>query len=245
MDAMGTLKLYGMRAAYDETLTTAVKRQHEPQQIIGDLLTAYDRIRGDQFELAWRRADGVAECLDASSGSLTCDDTDASCTDLCLAYQEALVLATTVEAEMGELDEILSGHAAWFNFWNAGETCESNGDVMKMCVEDLHGLADYVDDLREHAQTIQTNLQFWIGALQAGIDWLGFKSGRQVVVGDPDTGILHHRLDIITIGARLNVHCAPFGRIFDGVAHQIGKYPIQVFLVSQDQWERRIKFGSD
>ena len=40
IDAMGKLKLYGMRAAYDETLTTAVKRQHEPQQIIGDLLTA-------------------------------------------------------------------------------------------------------------------------------------------------------------------------------------------------------------
>jgi DNA replication protein DnaC len=40
LDAMGKLKLYGMRAAYDETLTTAVKRQHEPQQIIGDLLTA-------------------------------------------------------------------------------------------------------------------------------------------------------------------------------------------------------------
>jgi DNA replication protein DnaC len=37
---MGKLKLYGMRAAYDETLTTALKRQHEPQQIIGDLLTA-------------------------------------------------------------------------------------------------------------------------------------------------------------------------------------------------------------
>ncbi len=29
-----------MRPAYDETLTTAVKRQHEPRQIIGDLLPA-------------------------------------------------------------------------------------------------------------------------------------------------------------------------------------------------------------
>jgi len=29
-----------MRAAYDEVLSTAIKRQHEPQQIIGDLLTA-------------------------------------------------------------------------------------------------------------------------------------------------------------------------------------------------------------
>ena len=37
---MSQLKLYGMRAAYDELLSTAVKRQHEPQQIIGDLLNA-------------------------------------------------------------------------------------------------------------------------------------------------------------------------------------------------------------
>ena len=40
LDAMGQLKLYGMRTAYDEIITTAVKRQHEPQQIIGDLLHA-------------------------------------------------------------------------------------------------------------------------------------------------------------------------------------------------------------
>jgi len=40
LDAMGKLKLYGMRASYDEIITTAVKRQHEPQQIIGDLLAA-------------------------------------------------------------------------------------------------------------------------------------------------------------------------------------------------------------
>lgn len=37
---MSQLKLYGMKAAYDEIITTAVKRQHEPQQIVGDLLTA-------------------------------------------------------------------------------------------------------------------------------------------------------------------------------------------------------------
>ena len=34
LDAMGNLKLYGMRASYDEIITTALKRQHEPQQII-------------------------------------------------------------------------------------------------------------------------------------------------------------------------------------------------------------------
>jgi len=37
---MGKLKLFGMKAAYDEVLTTAVKRQHEPQRVVGDLLTA-------------------------------------------------------------------------------------------------------------------------------------------------------------------------------------------------------------
>ena len=34
LDAMSQLKLYGMKAAYDEIITTAVKRQHEPQQIV-------------------------------------------------------------------------------------------------------------------------------------------------------------------------------------------------------------------
>src|SRR5487761_2432641 len=40
LDMMGTLKLYGMRAAYDETLSVALKRQHEPQRFVGDLLRA-------------------------------------------------------------------------------------------------------------------------------------------------------------------------------------------------------------
>ena len=39
-DLMGELQLYGMKAAFDEIMTTAVKRQHEPQRVIGDLLTA-------------------------------------------------------------------------------------------------------------------------------------------------------------------------------------------------------------
>src|SRR5213078_1952012 len=39
-DLMGELQLYGMKAAFDEVMTTAVKRQHEPQRIIGDLLNA-------------------------------------------------------------------------------------------------------------------------------------------------------------------------------------------------------------
>ena len=37
---MSELKLYGMKTAYDEIISTAVKRQHDPQRIVGDLLTA-------------------------------------------------------------------------------------------------------------------------------------------------------------------------------------------------------------
>jgi DNA replication protein DnaC len=40
LDLMGTLKLFGMRTAYDEVMTTAIKRQHEPPRIVGDLLKA-------------------------------------------------------------------------------------------------------------------------------------------------------------------------------------------------------------
>lgn len=40
LDLMGTLKLYGMRSAYDEVMATGIKRQHEPPRIVGDLLAA-------------------------------------------------------------------------------------------------------------------------------------------------------------------------------------------------------------
>ena len=40
LETMSGLKLYGMKAAYDEIIATAVKRQHEPQRVVGDLLAA-------------------------------------------------------------------------------------------------------------------------------------------------------------------------------------------------------------
>jgi hypothetical protein len=39
-DLMGELQLHGMKAAFDEIMADVVKRQHEPQRIIGDLLSA-------------------------------------------------------------------------------------------------------------------------------------------------------------------------------------------------------------
>jgi DNA replication protein DnaC len=40
LTTMGELKLYGMKSAYDEIITNAVKRQHQPERIVGDLLAA-------------------------------------------------------------------------------------------------------------------------------------------------------------------------------------------------------------
>ena len=40
LDMMGELKLFGMKAAYDETLATALKRKYEPQRFVGDFLRA-------------------------------------------------------------------------------------------------------------------------------------------------------------------------------------------------------------
>ncbi|MEO9340983.1 IS21-like element helper ATPase IstB [Mesorhizobium sp. SB112] len=38
LELMSTLKLYGMRSAYDEVMGKGIKRQHEPPRIVGDLL---------------------------------------------------------------------------------------------------------------------------------------------------------------------------------------------------------------
>jgi len=40
LELMTQLKLYGMRAAYDELMTAGIKRRHEPPRILGDLLAA-------------------------------------------------------------------------------------------------------------------------------------------------------------------------------------------------------------
>jgi DNA replication protein DnaC len=40
LELMSTLKLYGMRAVYDEVMATGIKRRHEPPRILGELLSA-------------------------------------------------------------------------------------------------------------------------------------------------------------------------------------------------------------
>lgn len=40
LELMAKLKLFGMRAAYDEVMATAIKRRYEPARIVGELLAA-------------------------------------------------------------------------------------------------------------------------------------------------------------------------------------------------------------
>jgi DNA replication protein DnaC len=40
LELMTKLKLFGMRAAYDEVMATAIKRRYEPARIVGELLAA-------------------------------------------------------------------------------------------------------------------------------------------------------------------------------------------------------------
>ena len=54
LELMTQLKLYGMRAAYDEVMTTGIKRRHEPLRILGDLLVAEiaeNRARSIKYQL--------------------------------------------------------------------------------------------------------------------------------------------------------------------------------------------------
>lgn len=55
---LGELKLHGMKAAFDQILTTAVKRQHDPQQVIGAFVVAEiaeKRARSIKYQLASAR----------------------------------------------------------------------------------------------------------------------------------------------------------------------------------------------
>ena len=55
LDLMGKLKLAGMKAAFDEVIANGIKRRHEPQRLIGDLLKAEladEAARSIKYQLA-------------------------------------------------------------------------------------------------------------------------------------------------------------------------------------------------
>lgn len=65
--SMGELKLFGMKAAFDQIVTTAVKRQHEPQRVIGDFVGA---------EIAEKQARSIKYQISASKLPLAKDVDD-------------------------------------------------------------------------------------------------------------------------------------------------------------------------
>ena len=69
---MGTLKLYGMRSAYDEIMASGIKRQHEPPRIVGDLL---------QSEIAEKQARSIRYQLTIAKLPLAKDLDDFDFTD--------------------------------------------------------------------------------------------------------------------------------------------------------------------
>jgi DNA replication protein DnaC len=65
--SMGELKLYGMKAAFDQIVAAAVKRQHEPQRVIGDFVGA---------EIAEKQARSIKYQITASKLPLAKDVDD-------------------------------------------------------------------------------------------------------------------------------------------------------------------------
>jgi DNA replication protein DnaC len=80
LELMATLKLYGMRGAYDEVMATGIKRQHEPPKIVGDLLSA---------EIAEKQARSIKYQLTVAKLPLAKDIEDFDFTDT--PVNEALV----------------------------------------------------------------------------------------------------------------------------------------------------------
>lgn len=69
---MSTLKLYGMRSAYDEIMASGIKRQHEPPRIVGDLL---------QSEIAEKQARSIKYQITVAKLPLAKDISDFDFTD--------------------------------------------------------------------------------------------------------------------------------------------------------------------
>ena len=82
LDMMSGLKLCGMRSAYDETLATAIKRKHEPQRLVGDLLKAEiseKQARSIKYQLTVAK---LPPAKDVEDGFVTLTDQGARGSDL-------------------------------------------------------------------------------------------------------------------------------------------------------------------
>src|SRR5258707_4929013 len=84
LELMARLKLYGMRAAYDEVMATGIKRRHEPPRILGDLLSA---------EIAEKQARSIKYQLTVTKLPLAKDIDEFDCLGTMHTFLDALPLA--------------------------------------------------------------------------------------------------------------------------------------------------------
>jgi len=96
LDMMGTLKLFGMRSAYDEIMASGIKRQHEPPRIVGDLL---------QSEIAEKQARSIKYQITVAKLPLAKDIDDFDFTDT--PVNEGLVRQLATGAFLAEQHNIV------------------------------------------------------------------------------------------------------------------------------------------
>ena len=96
LDMMGTLKLFGMRSAYDEIMASGIKRQHEPPRIVGDLL---------QSEIAEKQARSIKYQITVAKLPLEKDIDDFDFTDT--PVNEGLVRQLATGAFLAEQHNIV------------------------------------------------------------------------------------------------------------------------------------------
>ena len=86
-DLMSELKLFGMRNAYDDVMAVGIKRQHEPPQIVGDLL---------QAEIAEKQARSIKYQMTIANSPLT--------TPTCSASRSLLFASLPLAKDIDDFD---------------------------------------------------------------------------------------------------------------------------------------------
>ena len=126
LDMMGTLKLFGMRSAYDEIMASGIKRQHEPPRIVGDLL---------QSEIAEKQARSIKYQITVAKLPLAKDIDDFDFADT--PVNEALVRDLATGAFVADQrNAVLIGEEDWRAIQET------------MCLESVPGLAASIREAR-------------------------------------------------------------------------------------------------